>query len=71
MTHPPAVGYARLREGTVARTVQVSEDLLADLDGNDRILGIEMLGAQDWTGALVMLAMAGRLAVPGRGDLWP
>ncbi len=77
MTRPPAAGqpppaaYARLRQGHVARTVQVSGSLLADLDGDDRIIGIETLGGQDWAAALVTLAMAGRLAVPGRGDPWP
>jgi uncharacterized protein YuzE len=61
-----AVGYARLREGTVARTVQVTDSLLVDLDGNDRILGVETLSGEDWREALVNLAMTGRLAVPDR-----
>ena len=61
-----AVGYVHLREGDVARTVQVTDSLLVDLDGNDRILGVETLGGEDWREALVSLAMTGRLAVPDR-----
>jgi len=68
---PVAPAYARLREGTVARTVSVSEGINIDLDDRDRILGIETLGGEDWRDGLVTLAMAGRLAVPERGDLWP
>jgi uncharacterized protein YuzE len=60
------VSYARLREGQIARTVQATESLLVDLDGNDRILGVETLNGEDWCDALVNLAMTGRLAVPDR-----
>lgn len=67
----PLAAYAHLREGTVARTVQVTDGVLIDLDERDRILGIETLGGEDWTEALATLAMAGRLAVPDHGDLWP
>ena len=63
--------YARLREGTVARTIQVTDSILVDLDGRDRILGVETLSGEDWTSALATLAMTGRLAIPDRGDLWP
>lgn len=61
-----AVGYVHLREGCVARTVQVTESLLVDLDENDRVLGVETLSGEDWREALVNLAMTGRLAVPDR-----
>lgn len=65
------VAYTRLRQGDVARTVQVTASALADLDSNDRIVGIETLDGQDWAGVIATLAMAGRLAVPERGNLWP
>jgi uncharacterized protein YuzE len=61
-----AVGYAHLRKGSVARTVQVTDSLLVDLDERDRILGVETLNGEDWRDALVNLAMTGRLAVPDR-----
>lgn len=35
--------YFRVREGTVARTMKMQEWLLADLDKNGALLGIEML----------------------------
>ncbi len=63
--------YARLHEGTIARTVQVTEDILVDLDDGDRILGVETFGDVDWRNGLATLAMTGRLTVPERGDLWP
>jgi hypothetical protein len=59
-------------DGCAARTVQVSGDMAVDLDTQNRVIGVETLGDDlDWTQALVKLAMAGRLAVPERGDLWP
>lgn len=56
--------YAHLRSGTVARTVEVSDDVMIDVDSEDRVLGIETLGGEDWRDALASLAMAGRLAIP-------
>jgi hypothetical protein len=61
-----APAYARLREGRVARTVEVSDSVMVDVDDNDLILGVETLGGEDWHGALASLAMAGRLAIPKR-----
>lgn len=63
--------YASLREGTVTRTVQVTDSILVDLDDRDRILGVETLSGEDWTSVLATLAMTGRLAIPDRGDPWP
>lgn len=63
----PYGGYAYLRKGTVARTVQVTDSLLVDLDADDRILGVECLSKDViWQDALITLAMVGRLAVPDR-----
>jgi hypothetical protein len=53
--------YARLRAGTPARTVSVSDDVMADADGAGLVLGIEALDGSDWRDALVTLAMQGRL----------
>lgn len=60
----PAPAYAHLRPGTIARTVEAgSVSVMADLDADGRILGVETLDGSDWTQALVTLAMQGRLAV--------
>jgi uncharacterized protein YuzE len=61
-------GYARLsgdhEPGCARRTIEVTGDLRVDLDDQDRIIGVEMLGGnQDWTAALAALAMQGRLTV--------
>ena len=61
-------GYFNLfgahEDGCAKRTIEVNEDMYVDLDAEDRIIGVEMLGDnQDWTGALAALAMMGRLAV--------
>jgi uncharacterized protein YuzE len=55
--------YAKLREGKVARTVEVSDSEMVDVDSDGCVLGIEVLGGTDWEGVLVSLAMAGRLKV--------
>ena len=60
--------YARLREGTVARTVEVSDSVMVDVDENDLILGVETLDNSRWQDALASLAMAGRLAIPRKPD---
>lgn len=65
MTSPP-IAYARLREGTFGRTIEVGSSVMVDLDGDDRVLGIETLDGSDWRDALVKLAMDGRLTVPRR-----
>jgi uncharacterized protein YuzE len=58
------VAYARIREGVVARTVEVSDTVNVDVDDRDLILGVELLDGGDWRDALASLAMEGRLAVP-------
>lgn len=62
---PPGISpaYERLREGAVARTVTVSDDVMVDVDEHDLVLGVETLGGSDWRDALADLARAGRLAV--------
>jgi uncharacterized protein YuzE len=56
-----APGYAYLREGTVARTLDVSDNVLVDVDDAGLVLGVETLDGSDWRDALVMLVMQGRL----------
>jgi len=58
--------YERLREGVVARTVTVSDDVMADVDEHGLVLGVETLDGSDWRDALAELARAGRLAVISR-----
>ena len=60
------VGYTHLREGAVARTVEVTGSIMVDVDAEDAILGVETLGGEDWRDGLATLAMAGRLTVPRR-----
>lgn len=57
------VGYTYLMpEGTpVARTVEVSDSVMVDVDAVGRVIGVEVLDGSDWTGALVTLAMSGKL----------
>jgi hypothetical protein len=70
MTTPPdalaGVGYTHLREGAVARTVEVTVSIMIDVDAEDRILGVETLDGEDWRDGLATLAMAGRLVIPRR-----
>jgi len=61
-------GYACLfgkhEDGCAKRTVQATPAMLVDLDDQDRVIGVEMLGEnQDCGAALVTLAMQGRLTV--------
>ena len=39
--------YFRFLGGRVARTVQLEENALIDLDGGNRVLGLELLGPCD------------------------
>jgi uncharacterized protein YuzE len=55
--------YAKLREGTVARTVEVSDFEMIDVDCDGQVLGVEVIGGTDWEGVLVRLAMDGRLRI--------
>jgi hypothetical protein len=62
-------GYYNLfgdhEDGCAKRTVEVNRDMAVDLDAEDRIIGVEMLGTnQDCGTALVALAMQGKLQVP-------
>jgi uncharacterized protein YuzE len=59
------VGYAYLLpKGTpVARTVEVSDDVMVDVDDQNRPIGVETLDGSDWPAALVSLAMRGKLRV--------
>ena len=64
-------GYYNLfgdhEDGCAKRTVEVNRDMAVDLDDQDRIIGVEMLGKnQDCGAALTALAMQGRLTVPRR-----
>lgn len=40
----PYASYEEIQPGTVARTVTVRSDLLVDVDGAGRVLGIERIG---------------------------
>jgi hypothetical protein len=60
------LSYTYLRNTPVARTVQVSDGIMVDLDERDRVVGVESISGEDWRDGLAALAMAGRLAVPRR-----
>ena len=66
VSDPFAASYATLRHGTVARTVAVTDDMNVDVDADDLVLGVEVIGNEDWQAAFVNLAMSGRLAIPRR-----
>lgn len=68
-TWPPGIApaYERLREGAVARTIEVSDSVMVDVDSDGLVLGVEVLDGGDWRDALANLARAGRLAVLRRG----
>jgi uncharacterized protein YuzE len=56
-------GYAHLLpEGTpVARTVEVSDSVMVDVDDRGRPIGVETLDGSDWQAALATLAMRGKV----------
>jgi hypothetical protein len=58
-------GYARLLpEGTpVARTIEVSDSVMIDVDDQGRPIGVETLDGSDWPAALATLAMRGRVRI--------
>jgi uncharacterized protein YuzE len=58
--------YARLRDGEVARTIEVSDDAMIDVDPEGQVIGVELLAGDDWPDVLVRLAMAGRLVLRDR-----
>ena len=56
--------YARLLpERKVARTVEVSDDVMVDVDADGRPVGVETLDGSDWASALASLAMRGRVRI--------
>jgi uncharacterized protein YuzE len=56
--------YAYLHpELAVARTVEVTSSVMVDVDAEGRLVGVETLDGSDWTGALVALAIRGRLRI--------
>lgn len=71
MSYMIQAAYTNLRDGIVARTVVVAEDIMIDVDAKDHILGVETLSDVDWRDGLVILAMAGRLTIPKRGEHRP
>lgn len=46
-----------------ARTVEVTDDVMVDVDVEGRPIGVETLDGSDWAGALATLAMRGRLRI--------
>ncbi len=63
MSSPASYAYL-LPEGTpVARTVEVSDSVMVDVDDQGRPVGVETLDGSDWRSALVTLAMRGRLRI--------
>ena len=56
--------YAYLFPGrAVARTIEVADTIMVDVDADGCPVGVETLDGSDWTGALVSLAMRGRLRI--------
>jgi uncharacterized protein YuzE len=68
--HDPQVNacYAKLREGKVARTFEVSDSEMIDVDSDGQVLGVEVIGGTDWEDVLVRLAMQGRLVLRDPGQ---
>lgn len=59
-----SAGYVYLLPDVqIARTIEVNDGTMVDLDADRRPVGIETLDHGDWQSALVTLAMAGRLRV--------
>ena len=64
------VAFRHIEDGGSKAQVGVGEvDAIEDLDATRHIIGIEMLTDPDWLSVLGRLAMAGRLAIPEKGDL--
>ena len=47
----------------VARTIEVTDSVMVDVDEEGRPVGVETLDGSDWTGALISLALHGRLRI--------
>ena len=58
-------GYVYLMpERPVARTIEVGDSMMVDVDAEGRPVGVEMLGGMDdWPTALASLAMRGRVRI--------
>ena len=50
-------------ERPVARTVEVSDSVMIDVDDRGRPIGVETLDGSDWPTALATLAMRGRVRI--------
>lgn len=48
---------------TVARTIEVTDSVMVDVDDEGRPVGVETLDGSDWQGALVSLALRGRVRI--------
>jgi uncharacterized protein YuzE len=58
-----AYAYLLPEDTPVARTVEVSDSVMVDVDDRGRPIGVETLDGSDWPAALVTLAMRGRVAI--------
>lgn len=47
----------------VARTIEVSDSVMVDVDAEGRPIGVETLGDADWQSALASLAMRGKVRI--------
>jgi Protein of unknown function (DUF2283) len=61
---PVLTSYVYFRNADVARTVEVNESATVDVDAEDRVIGVEIVGDDNWGGVLAVLAMQGRLVIP-------
>lgn len=52
-----------LPERAVARTIEVGDSVMVDLDAEGRPVGIETLGEMDWQHVLYTLALRGRVRI--------
>jgi uncharacterized protein YuzE len=57
--------YVHLLPGrtAVARTIEVNDSVMVDVDAEGRPVGIETLGEAGWQDALMTLAMRGRVRI--------
>jgi uncharacterized protein YuzE len=49
--------------GGVARTIEVTDSIMVDVDVEGRVLGVEVIGDGNWVDGIVKLVMIGRLRV--------
>jgi len=62
-TPAPCYAYLLPKGTPVARTVEVSDSVMVDVDDQDRPIGVETLDGSDWLAALATLAMRGRVRI--------